>query len=366
VTGRSPISCFVAAGDIMLGDSATSVGFGFHSRYPRDATAAFSDLAPLLQRGDVVFGNLECPLARAGSGGTRYRADQMRGDPEYSAALRKAGFTAVSVANNHAMQHGALAFETTVQCLRDVGIASVGLRGTDNWCAAPVIQNTSAGLRVGLIGYCWRPRQYSDSPTLYAEGNPETVLRDVRRLRDMVDTVVVSLHWGEEFLDSPSAGEVVAARQIIDAGAAIVVGHHPHVVRPMERYGRGVICYSLGNIVTDMIWLSELRTGAVLECSLSLSGVADARVWATRVDESYHPVVAAKPTQLMEESVIGIAEPVYRAAAAKSRRRQRMALYGYVIRNVGRYRLSVLATLVVTTLRNKLSGLITVQKRQRR
>jgi poly-gamma-glutamate synthesis protein (capsule biosynthesis protein) len=290
----------------------------------------------------------------------------MRGDPEYADSLRKVGFTALGLANNHAMQHGVAAFENTVECLRAVGIASVGLRGTGEWCAAPVVQIMRSGLRVGLLGYCWRPRQYDAAPPLYAEGDADSVVRDVRRLADKVDTVVVSLHWGEEFLGSPSAQEIVAARQIVDAGAAVVVGHHPHVVRPVERYGRGVICYSLGNLVTDMLWLSELRTGAVLECSLSLDGVADARVWATRVDESYRPVVAANPTQLMEETVIGIAEPVYRAAAAKSLRRQRMALYGYVIRNVGRYRLSVLATMVVTTLRNKLSGLITVQKRQRR
>jgi hypothetical protein len=71
---------FVAVGDIMLGNSAPCVGFGFHSRYPRDASAAFSSLTSLLQRGEIVMGNLECLLARPGIGSTRYRSDQMRGD----------------------------------------------------------------------------------------------------------------------------------------------------------------------------------------------------------------------------------------------------------------------------------------------
>ncbi len=350
----------------MLGDSAAAVGFGFHSRYPRDANAAFSRVAPILHHGEVVFGNLECLLTRTGRGTTSHRADQMRGDPEYAEALSNAGFTALSVANNHAMQHGANAFENTVNCLRAAGIASVGLRGTDEWCAAPVVQTTSSGLRVSLLGYCWRPRQYGASPPLYAEGDTEAVVRDVRRIRDTTDTVVVSLHWGEEFLTFPSADEVLAARRIIDAGAAVIIGHHPHVVRPVECYGQGVICYSLGNLVTDMLWLSELRTGGMLECTLSLGSATDARIWSTRVDDSYRPVPNAIPLQITEESIAGIVEPVYQAAVAKSVRRQRVALYGYVARNVGRYSLPVFAGLVAATLRNKFSAIITLMMGGRR
>jgi gamma-polyglutamate biosynthesis protein CapA len=347
---------FVAVGDIMLGDSAPCVGFGFHSRYPDDASAAFSPLTPLLQRGEVVMGNLECVLARTALGSTRYQSDQMRGDPEYASNLRLAGFTAMSVANNHAMQHGIRAFESTVECLEAAGIRCVGLRGKDDWCAAPVVHTTRSGLRVGLLGYSWRPRQYDTGQPPYAEGDVEAVVRDVMRLQHSTDVVVVSLHWGEEFLNLPSAEEVAAGRRIIDAGASVIVGHHPHVVRPIERHSNGIICYSLGNFVTDMMWQPELRCGAVLECRLSRGSVSDFGLSATRVDAGFRARLDTLPPRIGRGPVSGLAEPEYRTRAGRSVRRQRLAAYAYAARNLGRYPLAVLAELLARTLRNKIYG----------
>src|SRR4051812_9616568 len=187
MTHNSLENCLVAVGDIMLGDSATCVGFGFHSQYPRDIKPAFASVAPLLRRGEVVLGNLECVLTRAGRGSQPFRSDQMRGDPEYAHALRSVGFTALCVANNHAMQHGIEAFDETVECLRGAGIACVGLRGNDGWCSAPVVQVTRGGLRVGLLGYSWRPRQYDYATPPYAEGDVSAVEDDVRRLGQLAD-----------------------------------------------------------------------------------------------------------------------------------------------------------------------------------
>lgn len=349
---------FVAVGDIMLGDSAICVGFGFHSRYPGDATPAFASVAPLLRSANVVLGNLECLLSRAGRGRMRLRSDQMRGDPEYAASLRSAGFTALGVANNHAMQHGISAFEETVESLRRADIDCVGLRGRDAWCSEPVVQKTHEGFRVGLLGYCWRPRQYEHGTPPYAEGDVEAVEEDVRRLGRSADAVVVSLHWGEEFLSVPSTSEVAAARRIIDAGAAVIVGHHPHVLRPVERYRRGVICYSLGNFTTDMVWQSALRVGGVFEGRLANSAVVESRLFRVRTDDSYAPVIEGESAQPQEESVAPMSEATYQTAAARSVRLQRGAAYAYAIRNVLRYPPMVLADLIRTTFGNKLAPLV--------
>lgn len=352
---------FVAVGDILLGDTPTCVGFGFHSRYPRDASPAFSSLAPLLQRGEIVIGNLESVLARAGLGATRYQSDEMRGDPEYASNLRVAGFTAMSIANNHAMQHNIAAFESTVASLEAAGIKCVGLRGTNAWCAEPVVQTTRNGLRVGMLGYSWRPRQYDTGDPPYAEGDVEAVVRDVARLRLSTDAVVVSLHWGDEFLNLPSVAEVAAARRIIDAGASVIVGHHPHVVRPVERYRDGIICYSLGNFVSDMIWQPALRSGAVMECKLSRGGVSDVGISGIRVDDAFRAKRDALPIELGEDPVRGLAEADYRAQVARSVRRQRLAAYAYAARNIGRYPPAVLGQLVARTLRNKVYGVISAR-----
>lgn len=342
----------------MLGDSAICVGFGFHSRHPGDASPAFARVGPILRRGSVVFGNLETLLSRSGRGRTRRRRDQMRGDPAYARSLRDAGFTALGVANNHAMQHGIDAFNETVESLKAADIACVGLRGSDGWCAEPAIQRTREGFRVGLLGYCWRPRQYEYGTPPFAEGNIEAVENDVRRLAAMVDAVVVSLHWGEEFLTGPSASEVAAAHRIIDAGAAVLVGHHPHVLRPGERYGRGVICYSLGNFVTDMLWQPALRVGGVLECQLDNGGALEATIWRVRVDDHCTPIPEASNAQLKASAVEGMPDPAYAVAANSSVRLQQRATYAYALRNFFRYPAPVLTDLIATTIGNKLSSVL--------
>jgi poly-gamma-glutamate synthesis protein (capsule biosynthesis protein) len=346
----------VAVGDIMLGDSATSVGFGFHSRYPKDAASAFAAVAHLLDHSEITIGNLECLLAASPPGVSRYRGDQMRGDPGYAADLRRCGFTALSVANNHAMQHGKSAFDATVRVLKNAGISCLGLRGTDGWCAEPVTQTTRSGLRVGLLGYSWRPRQYDQGVPAYAEGDVDAVIGDVARLRLETDTVVVSLHWGEEFLGSPSVREIADARRIVDAGASLIVGHHPHVARPIERYGSGVICYSLGNFVSDMIWDEALRTGVMLHCRLSKEGPRDVKVTTVHTDDSYRPVPVAAGMKVGDEPVTGMSEQEYRSAVALSVAQQRRRVYSYALRNVARYSPIVLAELAITTIRNKLKS----------
>src|SRR5205814_2386723 len=100
------------------------------------------------------------------------------------------------------------------------------------WAALPVLRG-AAGQRIGILAYSLRPQQYDSGPPAFAIGSESEVLRDVERLRCDANYVIVSLHWGEEFAADPSVAEVRFARQIIEAGAALLIGHHPHVVRPI-------------------------------------------------------------------------------------------------------------------------------------
>lgn len=345
-----------AVGDLMLGDSAICVGFGFHSRYP--GAAATRPLAPLRDAfagADVVLGNLECMLTPRGLGGTRYRADQMRGDPAYAEVLRATGFTALSVANNHAMQHGAAAFAETVGLLRAAGIAVAGVRGHDGWACEPVVQRLAGGSTVGILAYCWRPRQYHRDEPPFAEGDAAAAVADVARLRTTVDHVVVMLHWGEEFLSSPSVTEVADAHRLIDAGASLVLGHHPHVTRPVERLPAGLICYSLGNAAADMLWQDELRNGQLLRCTLAAGGVRDVVLQRTRIGDDYTTHVVGVLER--EDALVPLEADAYQAAVAAGLARQRRAAYGYALRNGWRYPPAVLGELAVTTARNKVTAL---------
>ena len=121
---------------------------------------------------------------------------------------------------------------------------------------------TVAGVGLTFLGYSLRPRQYFTEEPLYAEGREDGILSDVRAARGESDVVIVSLHWGEEFIDRPSPDDVRLAHAIVDGGADLIIGHHPHVLRGVERRGRGWIVYSLGNFVCDMHWEEPLRETA--------------------------------------------------------------------------------------------------------
>jgi len=348
----------VAVGDLQLGDSPTSVGFGFGSRYAKaDLAPAFENLRPALGEGDIVFGNLEVPLASRSAATSTWASRQMRGAPRYAPTLRSAGFTVLNVANNHAVQHGPDAFKESVAALRAAGITPCGVRGAAPWAAAPVTV-VAGGVTVGILSYCLRPRQYGDEEPPYAEGTPDAIRADVARLRPDVESVIVSLHWGEEFVTTPSADETAFARSLVDAGVALVVGHHPHVARPIERYRRGVIAYSLGNCVGDMVWYEPFRRGLLLRAEIAGATVTAAAVRATRLGASYHPVLEAGDVPLVDASEFrALSAGEYEVEIARTWRAQRRAVYPYTLARLWQVPPVALGQLIGRTVRNKLRAL---------
>ena len=346
--------CIVAVGDLQLGDSPTSVGFGFGSRYAGSSLdGVFAGLRPMLRQGDIVFGNLEVPLSSRSSATSTWAARQLRGDPQFARMLRAAGFSVLNVANNHASQHGVDAFEASVASLRAAGITPCGLRGTGPWASAPATLVVKE-MKVGILAYCLRPRQYSADEPPYAEGSPDEIRADVSRLRRGVDVVIVSLHWGEEFVPVPSVDETTFARSVIDAGATLVLGHHPHVARPVERYRDGVIAYSLGNCVGDMVWYEPFRRGLLLRAEIVGDGVVGAVVHTTRLGANYQPAIASRLESLVgAEQIRALSAIEYGREIKRTWRDQRRAVYPYALMRIWRVPPAALGQLVGRTVRNK-------------
>jgi len=326
-----------AVGDLMLGDSPIAAGYGFHSQYPGSAARdALAGLRPAFIGADVVIGNLEVQLTRGGLGTTRLARNMMRGDPEYAQLLRDVGFDVLAVANNHAMQHGPEAFAETVATLRAAGIAVAGLRGEEPWTAAPVYYATRSGAVVGILAYSFRPRQYGTGEPCYATGSEALVLEDVARLRAQVEHVVVSIHWGEEFTDQPSAAEVRFADELVRAGAKLLLGHHPHVARPVVTREDGCIAYSLGNAISDMVWRSEFRHGLALRCRLGQT-VPQVELLSIVTDRRYRVHVERSSACTVAPDLIpGLQETEYQEAIAESMRRYRRSALWHMLRNVWR------------------------------
>lgn len=230
------------AGDTMLG-SATEVP-------PDRGDALFEDVAPLLRRADVAAGNLEGVLTRATAskcaGSTSDACFAFRADPALGGALRRAGFDVLNLANNHAYDYGPQGQADTIAALEDAGLAWTGTPGR-----VAVIER--GGVRVAFVGYApyaWAPSMHDVS---LAQGL-------VRYAGTMADVVVAFLHAGAEGRDATHTpvgvetsygedrGDTRAfAHALVDAGADLVLGSGPHVVRGLERYRERLIAYSLGN-----------------------------------------------------------------------------------------------------------------------
>lgn len=270
-----------AVGDIMLARKLntymTRYGYGHPVR----------NIGGDLSVSDITFGNLESPIGTTGSKmpgkGICFRAD-----PSSIAALTGGGFDVLSVANNHMLDYDEPAFAETLALLQANNIAAVG--GGENLAAArrPVFI-TKNGLKIAFLAYTDMadlyfsssyPRKFQaeeDIPGV-APTVKEMMLEDITKAKQQADLVVVSLHWGWEYNKRPTEAQRQLARELIDAGAGLILGHHPHVYQGVERYGNGVIAYSLGNFIFDQNQSLETREGLVLSAFINDKGLQEVRI----------------------------------------------------------------------------------------
>lgn len=367
MSGQRPVVMH-AVGDIALGDHPLCAGFGTHSRSrSRPPAFLFEQVSGLLKRADLRFGNLECTISERGKRANDFHSVQMRGWPEYLKGIVSSGFEVLNVANNHSMQHGREPFIETLSMLQQAGVKVCGVDGESG--TKPVTISVH-DLRLVFLGYSLRPRQYFTAPPLYAEGSHDGMLADIRSVRKDNDIVIVSLHWGDEFIQRPSPVEVQQARELIDGGADLIVGHHPHVLRGVERHGRGWIVYSLGNFVCDMIWAEPLRETAICECVLTASGVESVKLIPARINDDYQPVLlSGASAQRLDEkirqmsdglasvnsSAAGLAD--YQKAAEHELDNQRAQSHRYFLKNSYRFPPRILAAQLATYVRNRFSEL---------
>jgi poly-gamma-glutamate synthesis protein (capsule biosynthesis protein) len=359
---------FAAVGDISLGDHPLCTGFGTHSRFKsRTPDFAFERVTSLFSGSDILFGNLECTLSEFGRRPGDYHSIQMRGHESYLHGLTSAGFQVLNVANNHSMQHGKQPFLETARLLRDNGIAVCGVGSTDYRHAVTEVVRAN-DLDVAFLGYSLRPRQYFTESPLYAEGKRESILADVRAAR-AGDVVVVSLHWGDEFIERPSPEDVALAHDIMDAGADLIIGHHPHVLRGVEKYGRGYIVYSLGNFVCDMLWDERMRESAIVRCRLSRDGASDLTLVPVRIGDDYRPAPldnsqAAAIERRLEVLSDAIGTPTaafadeltqYHADADAALRWERRKAHRYFLRNAHHFPVGILIQQLTNFARNRLA-----------
>src|SRR5512133_20835 len=231
-----------AVGDVMLAGRWTSTIRKNVYDQPFRAVAAE------LKTGDITIANLESPIAR---GGVEFTGKQFRfrADPELAEALRKSGINMVTLANNHTMDFGAPALMETLENLERAGIAWIGA-GKNLAAARQMALYTIKGKKIAFLGYSLtQPTEFfaGRSRAGTAPGFENYFIEDIRRARLAADYVIVSFHWGTEGRSDIQPYQRTVAHKAIDAGADVIIGHHPHVLRGVERYKAGIVFYSLGN-----------------------------------------------------------------------------------------------------------------------
>jgi poly-gamma-glutamate synthesis protein (capsule biosynthesis protein) len=232
-------------------------------------TALFSDVSDIFHDADFGFVNMETPVAPNHSKGSKpFMFDAPVALPE---ALKASGVKIVSFANNHVMDQGWPGFIETREHLREVGLIFAGSGDTAAQTFQPVFTEAN-GIKVGWLGMTrWlngnRNPDSPDQPHVNffpypgesggAPGADEAqILAAIKSSRAQCDLLVVSIHWGIEYATAPRPEDIDLAHKMLDAGAAVIVGHHPHVLQPVETYrtadGRNaVIFYSLGNFLSN-------------------------------------------------------------------------------------------------------------------
>lgn len=274
-------------GDVMLsravGDIMERTG---NWNYP------FLNTAEFLRSVDITFGNLEGPIS---SGGTKIGSIySFRVDPRVVEGLVYAGFDVLSIANNHILDYGRDALIDTIQILQTAGIDLVGGGLSYKLAHEPVIK-TADGIKVAYLAYTPlipATLGFREAAPAVAFLDLETAVSDVRVAKALSDIVIVSLHWGDEYQESPTEREKEIGRALIDAGASLIVGHHPHIVQEIEKYNRGFIAYSLGNFVFDQNFSKETMEGIILQATVRKNKIVEVKPIKIKINSSFQPYLA--------------------------------------------------------------------------
>jgi hypothetical protein len=247
------------------------------------------DVAPVFGSADLAVVNLETAVGVLGAPADKQFTFQA--PAELVRALVAAGIDVVNLANNHALDYGVEALFETIAEAEAAGLRVVGAGRDADDAYAPVVIDV-AGQRVAVVGLsrvlpviAWAAT--SSRPGLASAYDEAAAVAAVRAAEQLADWVVVTIHWGTELADCPVKHQLRLAERLTAAGADVVVGHHPHVLQPIDTVNGAPVAYSLGNLVFRA-FREQTRATAVLVAELSDDRV-DLRVRPARIDDAGRP-----------------------------------------------------------------------------
>ncbi len=283
-------------GDVMLD---RGVRASVLKNFQNDYGALFENLE-IFKNDDISFFNLEGPASDTGT--DRKNLYSFRMDPTVLPALSGAGVEIVSVANNHVGDWGRDAYRDTLVRLKENRILYAG-GGTSRPEAEEPTVIEKYGIKVGFLGFSdvgpdWM-RATEDQAGLLLANNPrfEEIIKNAS---EKVDYLVVSFHFGEEYKTTHNSRQENLARKAVDAGAKIVIGHHPHVVQDEEVYNGAYIAYSLGNLIFDQAFSKNTMESLLLKIKLGRDGTMTVQRNKVTLNRAFQPekIIAEKEEKI--------------------------------------------------------------------
>lgn len=270
----------MAVGDIMLNRGVEHMV----EKHGEDFKFPFRLISAHFKKADILFGNLESVVSDKGVNvGSIY---SFRAKPDAMEGLVL--FDVLSVANNHAFDYGREALEDNLKRLKEAGIDYTGGGLNEKESRSGTIIEAE-GTKIAFLGYTG-----SGLKNWQAEGSSsginwldENMVEDIKKTE--ADIIIVSMHFGEEYQLKQNEEQEYWAKMAIDSGADIVLGHHPHVVQPVEEYNGGWIAYSLGNFVFDQYFSEETMKGMLLEIVIKDKEIKEVREKEISISEHYQP-----------------------------------------------------------------------------
>ena len=279
---------------IIVGDIMLDRGVKYMIDKYQDFKWPFLKIADELKKTDILFGNLESPISDKGEKqGSIY---SFRAVPEVIEGLVFAGFDILSLANNHAFDYGIQALKDTLSRLHEHDIDYVGAGFNEEQSFSPVIKEIKE-TKIGFLAYTnlgpwgWKASQTHSGISWISENDFERITQDIKKTKEETNILIVSLHSGEEYQKTPTDFQVSFAKISIQAGADIIIQHHPHVVQKSEKYLNGYIFYSLGNFIFDQGFSEETMQGQIIKIIIEDKKIKQVIPIEIKINNSFQPEI---------------------------------------------------------------------------
>ncbi|MCL5058331.1 MAG: CapA family protein [Actinobacteria bacterium] len=264
-------------GDVLLASGVGSAIAASGPDYP------WLDTARLLRHSDIAIANLECSVSERGNP-VPEKKYTFRAAPDSINGAVNAGVDVFTLANNHVMDYGADAFMDTLRVIKEKGLSYAGAGVNEAEAFRPVLLERN-GFKIAVLAFTkvvprtdWIAGK--NRPGIASGYSRKLMMESIRSAAEKGDIIIVCMHWGQETADYPSREEIALAHSLIDAGADVVVGHHPHVIQGLELYKNKLIAYSLGNFIFTSS-SQKAREGSILQIIFDSGGGYTARIIPT-------------------------------------------------------------------------------------